>query len=54
MVRKQNRVISELKSKYWRTTHKFGIRIPKDIKEALDIYRITGTYFWHKAVNNEM
>ena len=51
---KQNRVISELKGKYWRTTHKFGIRLPKYIKEALDINRITRTDFWCKAVNKEI
>ena len=50
----RNRVISKLKSKYWRTTHKFGIRLPKDVKKALEIDRITGTYFWRKAVNKEM
>ena len=43
---KRNRVISKLKGKYWRTTHKFGIKLPKDVKEALEIDRITGTYFW--------
>ena len=31
-VRKRNRVISKLKGKYWRTTHKFGIKLPKDVK----------------------
>ena len=35
-------------------THKFGIRLPKDVKEALEIDRITGTDFWQKAVNKEM
>ena len=53
-VRKRNIVISKLKGKYWRTTHKFSIRLPKDVKEALDINRITGTDFWRKAVNKEI
>ena len=53
-VRKQNRVISKIKSKYWRTTHKFGIRLPKYVKEALEIDMITRTDFWQKAVNKEM
>ena len=35
-------------------THKFGIRIPKDVKEDMDIDRITWTDFWRKAVNKEM
>ena len=50
-VRKLNRVISKLKGNYWRMTHKFVIRLPKYVKEALDIDRITGTYFWRKAIN---
>ena len=30
-------MISKVKSKYWRSTHKFGIEIPKSLAEA---YRI--------------
>ena len=53
-VRKQNRVISKLKGKFWRKTNKFGIRLPKDVKENLDIDRVAGIDFWRKAVNKEM
>ncbi len=35
---------------YWRTTHKFGIQIPKTVKEALAIDKETGTDFWRKAL----
>ena len=28
-LRKRHRFINKLKSKYWRTTHKFGVRLPK-------------------------
>ena len=44
-VRKRNRIISKVKSRYWKTTHKFGIRFPKTTDEALQIYKITGTDF---------
>ena len=54
MVRKTNRFISEIKDKYWRTTHKFCIRLLKDVKEAWEIDRITGTDFWRKSINKEM
>ena len=53
-IRKRNRIISKLKSRYWKTTHKFGIRFPKTTKEALQIDNITGTDFWCKAINKEM
>jgi hypothetical protein len=35
-------------------THKFGIRLPKTVEEALDIDKATDTDFWRKAVNKEM
>ena len=35
-VRKRNRIVSKLKSKYWTRTHKFGIKVPKSVKEALE------------------
>ncbi len=53
-IKKRNRIISKVKSRYWRTTHKFGIRLPKTVQEALEIDRITGTDFWGKAINKEM
>ena len=34
-LKKRNRVIAKVKRKYWRTTHKFGIRVPKSIDEGL-------------------
>ena len=52
--RKRNRIISKFKSQYWQTTHKFGIRFPKTTDKVLQIYKITGTDFWRKAINEEM
>jgi hypothetical protein len=43
-----------VKSRYWKTTHKFGIRPPKSVEEALEIDRTTNTDFWRKAINKEM
>ena len=54
MIRKRNCIISKVKSWYWQTTHKFGIRLPKTTEEALQIDKITGTDFWRKAINKEM
>lgn len=54
VLKRRNRIISKLKSRYWRTTHKFGIRLPKTVEEALDIDRKTGTDYWYKAINKEM
>lgn len=35
VIKKQIRVVAKLKSKYWQRAHKFGIRIPKTVKQAL-------------------
>ena len=53
-IHKRNRIISKVKSPYWQTTHKFGIRFPKTTKEVLQIDKITRTDFWLKAINKEM
>jgi len=53
-LRKRNRIISKVKKKYWRTSHKFGIKLPHSVEEALDIDRATGTDHWRQALNKEM
>jgi hypothetical protein len=53
-LRTRNRIISKVKSRYWKTTHKFGIEVPKDVTQALAIDSKTGTDFWRKAIEKEM
>ena len=54
-MKKKDRIIAKVKSRYWRTTtHKFGIRLPKTVEEALRIDDETGTDFWRKAIGREM
>jgi len=47
ILKKRNQIINRIKSKYWRTSHKFGIEIPKSVEHALQIDRDTGTDYWH-------
>jgi hypothetical protein len=54
VLRRRNRIISKLKSRYWKTTHKFGIRVPKTVDEAYKIDQETGTDLWTVAINKEM
>ena len=54
VLKKRERIISKAKSKYWRTTHKYGVRLPKTVEEALEIDRTTNTKFWENALNKEM
>ena len=53
VLRKRNCIVAKVKQ-YWRTTHKFGIRLPKTVEEALAIDDETGTDFWRKALGKEM
>jgi hypothetical protein len=54
VLRHRKRIISKVKNKYWRTAHKFGIRLPKTAEEALRIDEETGTDFWRKAIEKEL
>lgn len=46
----------KVKTKYWRTTHKFRIRVPKDVEEALkpDQESSPPNTFWYNAIQEEM
>ena len=46
--------MSKVKSKYWRTTHKFGIRLPHSAEEALQFDKESGTDFWARAIEKEL
>jgi hypothetical protein len=54
VLRKQKRILQKVKSKYWARTHKYGIRIPKNIKEAMEIDKELGNSLWMDAVKLEM
>jgi hypothetical protein len=54
VLRRRNHIISKLKSRYWRTTHKFGIKLPHSVQEALEIDRTTQSPHWREAIEKEM
>ena len=43
-----------MKTRYHRTTQKFGIELPKTVKRAFEIDEETGTTFWQDALQKEM
>jgi hypothetical protein len=53
-LRKRDRIIKKVASRYWKRTHKFGVELPKSVKEALEIDRKTVTTFWRDAIEKEM
>ena len=50
---KPNQIISKVKSKYWLRTHKFGIWIPKSVKEPKCLDQENGDTLWWEAICNE-
>ena len=48
------RILKKVKKKYWRTTHKYGIKLPHSVEEALKIDRITSTTYWKDAIEKEL
>lgn len=53
-IRKRDRIIMKVNSKYWKKTHKYGIELPKTVAQAYLIDKLTGTDFWTKAIEKEM
>jgi hypothetical protein len=53
-LRKRNRILSKVKSKYWVRTHKFGIKIPKNALEARALDLENGDTLWWDAICKEM
>ena len=43
-----------MKGKYWQKTHKYGIKIPKNVAEAHAIDRENGNSLWDDAIKEEM
>ena len=50
VIRRYNRIIAKVKAKYWRTTHKFGIWVPKYVDEPLAIEKENGNTLWYTAI----
>ena len=42
VLKKKDRIVSKTTSKYWQKSHKYGVRIPKSVKEALQIDKENG------------
>ena len=54
VLKKRDQIISKIASRYWQKTHKYGIRIPKTVKEAVQIYKENGNTRWWDAILQEM
>ena len=54
VVKKRKALISKIKSKYWQRTHKYGVRVPKNVEEAKRIDDENGNREWQEAIHMEM
>ena len=54
MLKKKECIISKVKSKYWKRTHKFGIAIPKTVAEAKTLDKKNGGTLWWVSICQEM
>ena len=54
MLKKRNRIVAKVKSKYWIWTRKFGVRIPKLVQEAKELDHQNGNNLWWEAICKEM
>jgi hypothetical protein len=53
-LRKRNAILAAVKSRIRKTTHKYGIEVPKSVAHAEEIDRKNGNTFWHDAIEKEM
>ena len=50
-LRRCDRIISGVNSQVKRTTHKYGIELPRSVDEALRFDKLNGNTFWRDAIN---
>ena len=53
-IRKRSVILSKLKARIRKTTHKYGIEIPRDVSHAYVIDRSNGNTLWKDAISKEM
>jgi hypothetical protein len=53
-LKKRDVIIAAVNKRYWKRTHKFGIRIPHSVEEALQIDKENGNTKWADAIAKEM
>ena len=54
VLRTRHRIISKVKARYWKTTQKFGIELPKSVEQAYELDKKNGNTFWRDAIEKEM
>lgn len=53
-LKRRDRMIKAVKTRYLKRTHKYGIQMPKTVEEAYELDCLSGTDLWHQAILKEM
>ena len=54
-MKKRTAIIGKMKSsKHWERTHKYGVRVPRNIREAFEIDAENGNTLWWDALLKEI
>jgi hypothetical protein len=53
-LKKRDAIISAVNKRYWKRTHKYGIRVPKSVAEAYEIDKENGDDGWAQSIQKEM
>lgn len=53
-LKKKERILAKLKTKHHVKTHKYGVEVPRSMKDAIALDEKTGTDFWRKAIDKEL
>ena len=51
---KHQAIVTTVKSRDWRMSHKFGFELPHSVEEAYKQNEKNGNDYWHKAIEKEM
>ena len=54
VIKKRETILCKVKSKYWQTTHKYGIEVPKSIRRARELDAENGNTLWWDSICDEM
>lgn len=54
VIKKKRAIISSVKARTTKKSHKYGIEVPKSIEDAMRIDHETGTTYWKDALDKEM
>ena len=53
-MRKRDLVVSSINSRIRKTTHKYGVRVPRSIEECIALDKENGNLLWRNAIEKEM